>query len=160
MPVLVQGGSAEMAGQVSATTPATEHDAADFDPRTTSAGSISTIATCWELSQSAKHHANHFLQPCGWNCSGWMPSLPKPVCWAVRDWRQRNRWRSSLPEHRSRLKRWSSSAAVFITGCNDPQEQKALKARRDSCTRQLAQLRKDRKMPGRFWTGPRSDAFI
>ena len=29
--------------------------------------------------------------------------------------------------------------------CNDPEEQKALKAQRDSCTRQLTQLRKDRK---------------
>ena len=29
--------------------------------------------------------------------------------------------------------------------CNDPEEQKALKAQRDSCTQQLSQLRKDRK---------------
>ena len=29
--------------------------------------------------------------------------------------------------------------------CSDPEEQKALKARRDGCTQQLSQLRKDRK---------------
>ena len=69
-------------------------------------------ATCWGLSPSAGRRANRSLQRCGWSCSGWKQSPPRPVCWAVRGWKRRNRWPSSLPEHRNRLRPWSSSAAV------------------------------------------------
>ncbi|MGO5113778.1 hypothetical protein ACTQ33_01935 [Candidatus Avoscillospira sp. LCP25S3_F1] len=38
-----------------------------------------------------------------------------------------------------------SSIYNKLRRCSDPEEQKALKARRDGCTQQLSQLRKDRK---------------